>query len=122
MATVDLTADTFQATVDAEGIVLVDCWASWCAPCRMFAPVFLKASEKHPDITFAKLDTEAEPMLSRRLQISAIPTLMIYRDGVLLFADAGALPGPALEDLIGQARALDMDEVRRKVAEQPATR
>lgn len=118
MATVDLTASTFQPTVDAEGIVLVDCWASWCAPCRMFAPVFSKASEKNPDITFAKLDTEAEHALAGRLGISAIPTLMIYRDGVLLFEDAGALPGRALDDLIAQARALDMDEVRRKVAEQ----
>ncbi len=117
MATVDLTDATFQATVDSEGIVLVDFWAAWCAPCRGFAPVFRKASEKYPDIVFGKVDTEAEQALARRLHISAIPTLMIYRDGVLLFADAGALPGPALEDLIGQARALDMDEVRRKVAE-----
>ena len=117
MATIDLTGDTFQATVDAEGIVLVDCWASWCAPCRMFAPVYTKASEKHPDITFAKVDTEAEHALAGRLGISAIPTLMIYRDGVLLFEDAGALPGSALEDLIGQARALDMVEVRRQMSE-----
>ena len=117
MATIDLTGDSFQATVDAEGIVLVDCWASWCAPCRMFAPVYKKASEKHPDITFAKVDTEAERALAGRLGISAIPTLMIYRDGVLLFEDAGALPGPALEDLIGQARALDMAEVRRQMSE-----
>lgn len=116
MATVNLTAETFQPTVDKEGIVLVDWWAAWCGPCRMFAPVFEKASEEHPDVTFAKVDTEAEPELSGSAGISSIPTLMIFRDGILLFAQPGAIPGNALEDLIGQARALDMDDVRRQVA------
>lgn len=119
MATVNLTADTFEQTVES-GIVLVDWWAAWCGPCRMFAPVFEKASEAHPDITFAKVDTEAEPALSGSAGITSIPTLMIFRDGILIYSQPGALPAPALEDLISQARALDMDEVRRQVAEHDA--
>ena len=119
MATVNLTADTFEHTVES-GIVLVDWWAAWCGPCRMFAPVFEKASEAHPDITFAKVDTEAEPALSGSAGITSIPTLMIFRDGILIYSQPGALPAPALEDLISQARALDMDEVRRQVAEHDA--
>lgn len=119
MATVNLTADTFEQTVES-GIVLVDWWAAWCGPCRMFAPVFEKASEAHPDITFAKVDTEAEPALSGSAGITSIPTLMIFRDGILIFSQPGALPAPALADLISQARALDMDEVRRQVAEHDA--
>jgi thioredoxin 1 len=115
MSTVDLTADTFESTVDAEGIVLVDFWASWCGPCRMFAPVFSQASEENPDVTFAKVDTEAEQQLAAALQIMSIPTLMIFRDGILLFSQPGALPKAALDDLIAQTRALDMDEVRRQV-------
>ena len=116
MATVNLTAATFQPTVEEGGIVLVDWWAAWCGPCRMFAPVFEKASDAHPDVTFAKVDTEAERALSGTAGITSIPTLMIFRDGILVFSQPGALPGPALEDLISQVQALDMDEVRRSVA------
>lgn len=120
MATVNLTAETFKPTIEKDGIVLVDWWAAWCGPCRMFAPVFEKAAEENPDITFAKVDTEAEPQLSAAAGITSIPTLMIFRDGILVFSQPGALRAPALEDLITQARALDMDEVRRQVAEQQA--
>ncbi|MCS0499281.1 thioredoxin [Protaetiibacter mangrovi] len=116
MATVELTEKTFENTVLEGDIVLVDFWAAWCGPCRAFGPVFEAASEKHPDITFAKVDTDAEQGLSAALNISSIPTLMAFRDGIGIFAQAGALPGHVLEDLIGQIRALDMDEVREKVA------
>jgi len=120
MATVELTERNFEETVDAEGITLVDFWASWCGPCRMFGPIFEEASEQHPDVTFAKVDTEAQQALAGSLGIMSIPTLMIFRDGVLLFNQAGALPAAALEDLIGQARGLDMDEVRAEVERQKA--
>jgi thioredoxin 1 len=120
MATLPLTEDSFQQTVTQDGIVLVDFWASWCGPCRMFAPVYEKASETHSDITFASIDTESEQMLSGALQISSIPTLMAFRDGVLVFRQAGALPAPALEELITAVRGLDMDDVRRQVAEHEA--
>lgn len=120
MATIDLTKDTFEKAVTSDGIVLVDAWADWCGPCKRFAPVFEKASEDHPDLTFAKLDTEAEPKLAGDLQIQSIPTLMIFRDSIMVFREAGALPPAALDDLIGQVKALDMDEVRRQVAEQNA--
>ena len=121
MATVNLTAETFESTVGGSGIVLVDWWAAWCGPCRMFAPIFEQASASNPDITFAKVDTEAEPDLSGTAGISSIPTLMIFREGILLFAQPGAVPGPALDDLIAQVRALDMDEVRRELTQAQAT-
>jgi thioredoxin 1 len=121
MSTTTLTMENFQDTVNADGIVLVDFWADWCGPCHMFAPVFEKASEKHSDITFGKVDTEAEQQLAGAARIMSIPTLMAFRDGVLVFNQAGALPQHALEDLIGKIRELDMDDVRRQIAEQKAT-
>jgi thioredoxin len=122
MATVEATTTTFDPMVDAEGIVLVDFWAAWCGPCRSFGPVFEAASEAHPDIRFAKVDTEAEVELAARASITSIPTLMAFRDGILVFAQPGALPASALEKLITAVRGLDMDEVRRKVAAEHADR
>jgi thioredoxin 1 len=119
MATLEATASTFDDLVDdADGIVLVDFWAAWCGPCRMFAPVFEAASEQHTDITFAKVDTEAERELAARAAITSIPTLMAFRDGILVYAQPGALPAPALEQLISAVRGLDMDDVRRQLAAQ----
>ncbi|MCB0989244.1 MAG: thioredoxin [Microthrixaceae bacterium] len=113
--TVNLTAETFQQTVEGEGIVLVDWWASWCGPCLAFAPVFESVAARNPDITFAKVDTEAENELAGAAGIQSIPTIMAFRDGVLVFRQSGALPEAALDDLIAQVRALDMDEVRASV-------
>jgi thioredoxin 1 len=121
MATVELTKDTFESTVNGEGITLVDWWAEWCGPCRMFGPIFEKASEQHTDITFGKIDTEAQPELSAAAQITSIPTLMAFRDGILVFSQPGALPAPTLDQLIQQVRDLDMDDVRSKVAQHEAS-
>jgi thioredoxin 1 len=112
MATVELTAETFDTAVSGDGLILVDFWAEWCGPCRMFGPIFEKLSERHPDATFAKLNTEAEPEVAATFQISSIPTLMIIRDSVLLYSEPGALPEAALEQLITKAKELDMDEVK----------
>ncbi|WP_030543570.1 thioredoxin [Streptomyces albus] len=116
MPTIELTKDNFEETVTSAGIVLVDFWAAWCGPCRMFAPVFEKAAESHPDIVFGKVDTEAQPELAAEFQISSIPTLMAIRDRTVLYAQPGALPAPALEELIGKIRAVDMDDVRQQLA------
>ena len=118
MATIDLIADNFDETINANDIVLVDFWASWCGPCRQFAPVYEDASERHSDVVFGSVNTETEQALSGAAQITSIPTLMAFREGVLVFAQAGALPAPALEELIAAVKGLDMEEVHRKVAEQ----
>lgn len=120
MSTVALTKDDFGQTVQRDGIVLVDFWAAWCGPCRRFAPVFEQASEQHPDIVFGKVDTEAEPELAASAQISSIPTLMAFRDGVLVFRQPGALPPAALSQLIEAVQGLDMADVRRKLSDHPA--
>lgn len=120
MGTIDLTQSTFESTITGNDIVLVDWWASWCGPCRTFAPVFERAAADHADIVFGKVDTEAEQALAGMAGIRSIPTLMVFREGVLVFSQPGAVPGAALEDLIAQVRALDMDEVRRELDEQKA--
>ena len=117
MATVTLTQDNFEQTVSGDGIVLVDFWATWCGPCRQFGPIFEEASEKYPDVVFGKIDTDDQQQLAMAGQITSIPTLMAFRDGVAVFRQSGALPLSALEDLISQIQGLDMDEVRKKIAE-----
>ena len=120
MSTIELTADTLETTIATNDIVLVDWWASWCGPCRMFAPVFEEAATQHPDIVFGKVDTEAQQALAGAFGIQSIPTLMIFRQQVLLYNQAGALPQHALEELVGKARALDMDAVKAEIAAEQA--
>ncbi|HUH53278.1 MAG TPA: thioredoxin [Microbacteriaceae bacterium] len=118
MSTKDLTIENFESTISADGIVFVDFWAQWCGPCRAFAPVFEKAATDNPDIVFGKVDTEDQQQLAADFRITSIPTLMVFRDGILVFSQPGALGSPQLNQLIEGARGLDMDDVRKQVAEQ----
>ncbi|MBC6794867.1 thioredoxin [Corynebacterium macclintockiae] len=120
MATVEITGENFQETVQGDGIVVLDFWAEWCGPCQRFAPIFEKVSEEHPDAVFGKVDTEAQQELSAALQIQSIPTVMMFRDGVLLARESGLLSAKALNDLMDQAQKLDMDEVRKQLEAQQA--
>ena len=118
MSTVDLTQENFEDVVKNNAMVLVDFWAPWCGPCRAFAPVYEATSAQHADVVFAKVNTEDQPELASTFQIRSIPTLMLFRDQIILFSQPGSLPGPALEDILTKAKALDMDMVRKEIAEQ----
>ena len=119
MSTVALTAENFDEYVQKPGVLVIDWWAPWCGPCRVFGPIYETASEKHADVTFGKINTQDQPALAGSFQIQAIPTLMVFRDQVLVFARPGLIPGPALDELVEKVKGLDMDEVRREIAAQP---
>ena len=115
MATIALTESNFESTIQAEGLTLIDFWADWCGPCKMFGPIYEKVSDENPGVTFAKVDTEAEQNVAAMCGIQSIPTIMVFRDGILLFNQAGALPEHSLKEIVAAAQALDMDEVRREI-------
>lgn len=120
MPTIDVTNENFASTVEQEGIVLVDAWAEWCGPCKQFAPIYEQASDRHEDVVFAKLDTDSNQEVSAALGIQSIPTLFLFRDGILLFQNPGVIPGEAIDDVLKQAQELDMEDVRRQIAEAQA--